>query len=387
MPWCESDAMDQRCKFVIRYLSGQFEMTELCRSYRISRPTGYKWVERYRAQGAVGLQERSRAPHHCPHRMSQKAAQWLLSERRAHPSWGPRKLLRRYLNGHARQSAPSRSAIAALLRRHGLSEPRRTRRCAATPPGQRSLCAPSAPNELWTIDYKGEFLTGDHRWCYPLTVRDSASRYVLQIRAHPSISGEATHQCMQWAFKHYGLPNAIHSDNGVPFASRGLAALSRLSVHWLKLGITLHRSRPACPQDNAAHERMHRTLKAETTRPPAANLCAQQRRFNRFREQFNHERPHEALNEDTPAQHYRPSPRAYPSPLQPPQYPGHFHVRSVRTDGSIKWCGKTLFISSALCGEQIGLQEIDDGLWSVFFMTHLLGRIDGRTMKILSVPV
>jgi putative transposase len=386
MPWHETDTMDQRCKFVISYLSGHFEMIELCRSYGISRPTGYKWVERYRAKGAVGLQDHSRAPHHCPHRMSEKSARWLLAERGAHPSWGPRKLLRRYVQAHSRSSAPSRSAIAALLRRHGLSERKRARRFANNT--GRAVRVASAPNQLWTIDYKGEFLTTDHQWCYPLTLRDCASRYLLECRAHPRISGDSVHARMQWAFKEYGLPGAIHSDNGAPFAaSNSLAGLSRLSVQWLKLGITLQRSRPACPQDNGAHERMHRTLKSETARPAAANLRAQQRRFDRFRHEFNNERPHEALNDDTPAQHYRPSTRAYPSRIQLPEYPGHFQVRSVRTDGSIKWLGKLLFVSTALRGEQVGLEEIEEGLWSLSFMTHLLGRIDVRTMKIIHVPV
>jgi putative transposase len=385
MPWHETDPMDQRCKFVMGYLSGQFEMTELCRSYGISRPTGYKWVERYRGEGAPGLQERSRAPRHCPHQMSQPIAQWLLAERRAHPSWGPRKLLRRFINVHSRSRAPSRAAVAALLHRHGLSEPRRARRFAST--AGRPVAGPRAPNELWTIDYKGEFLMGDHHWCYPLTLRDCVSRYLLACRAHPRISGESTDQCMQRVFTEYGLPDAMHSDNGAPFASTGLAGLSRVSVHWLKLGIRLERSRPACPQDNGAHERMHRTLKAETTRPAAANLRAQQRRFNHFRHEFNHQRPHEALGDDTPAQHYRPSLRPYPCRIEMPQYPGHFQVRSVRSDGSIKWFGKMLFVSTALSGEPVGLEEIDEGIWSMFFMSHLLGRIDMRTMKIIHVPV
>ena len=386
MPWLETDTMDQRCKFVISYLSGQFEMTELCRSYGISRPTGYKWVERYRQQGALGLQERSRAPTRCPHRMSEQAAQWLLAERRAHPSWGPRKLLRRYQDTHASSTAPSRSAIAALLQRQGLSEPRRARRRYTRSKG-RQVIVPSTPNALWSIDYKGEFLTADHLWCYPLTLRDCASRYLLECQGHLRISGSAVQRSTQCVFKEYGLPDAIHSDNGSPFAGTGLSGLSRLSVYWLKLGIHLQRSRPACPQDNGAHERMHRTLKAETTRPVAANLRAQQRRFDRFRHEFNHDRPHEALNDDVPAQHYRSSLRAYPARLELPDYPGHFHVRSVRTDGSIKWMGRMFFLSTALCGEHVGLEEIDEGIWSICFMTHLLGRFDVRSMKIIHLPV
>jgi putative transposase len=384
MPWTETRTMDQRCQFVMAYQSGHFEMSELCRIYGVSRPTGYKWIERFREEGLLGLQDRSRAAHHCPHRMSDAVAQWLLDERRAHVHWGPRKLLRRYRNAHA-QPGPSRSAIAALLHRHGLSKPRRRRAMRAQ--GGAGVQAPAAANDLWTIDFKGHFRTGDQRWCYPLTVMDGASRYLLECHGEPRIQGLRVQQRMRGLFEQFGLPCAIHSDNGSPFAGTGLTGLSRLSVSWLKLGIRLHRSRPGCPQDNGAHERMHRTLKAETTRPAAASLRSQQRRFEHFKHQYNDERPHEALNDQTPSQLYRPSRRAYPDRLEPVHYPGHFEERAVRTDGTIKWRGQLLFVSSALCAERVGLEEIDEGIWSLWFMTHLLGRMDVRTMKITYVPV
>jgi putative transposase len=386
MPWQETDAMDQRCRFVITYLSGQFEMSELCKDFGISRPTGYKWVERYRSKGAPGLQELSRAAHHCPHRMSAAAQRWLLAERRAHPSWGPRKLLKRFRDRCSSRNAPSRSAIAALLRRHGLSQPRKRRRVARAQGGARVLRV-HQPNALWTIDFKGQFRLGDFRWCYPLTVMDSASRFLLDCDAQARISGNTVRERMKRLFQCYGLPHTIHSDNGSPFASSSPTGLSQLSVYWLKLGITLHRSRPGCPQDNGAHERMHRTLKAETARPPCSNLRAQQRRFRRFQSEYNQERPHEALNDLTPSQLYRPSLRPYPTRIEPPHYPGHFHVRRVRTDGSIKWLGRLLFVSSALCAERLGMEEVDDGLWSIWFMNHLLGRLDVRTMKIIYLQV
>jgi putative transposase len=384
MPWNETDAMDQRSKFVMSYLSDRFEMAELCQLYGISRPTGYKWVERHRAEGAAGLKERSRAAHHCPHRMSQKAAQWLLAERRAHPQWGPRKLVRRYQNAHL-QAGPSRSAVADLLRRQGLSKPRQRR--VRGPVGGRRVGVVKLANEVWTIDFKGQFRTGDGRWCYPLTVMDSASRYLLGCHGEPRIAGALVEQHMRGLFKHYGLPGAIHSDNGVPFAGPGRMGLSPLSVSWLKLGIELHRSRPGCPQDNGAHERMHRTLKAETTRPAAANLRAQQRRFHHFRKEYNEERPHQALQDRTPNQLYACSQRSYPTRLQPPEYPAHCEVRRVRTDGSIKWRGGLTFITTTLCSELVAVEEVADGLWSVWFMAHLLGRIDLRTKKITYVPV
>lgn len=384
MPWNETDAMDQRCKFVMAYLTGQFEMAELCRLYGVSRPTGYKWVERHQAAGVAGLKERSRAPSHCPHRMSAKVERWLLAERRAHPQWGPRKLVRRYQNAHL-QAGPSRSAVADLLRRHGLSRPRQRRRVPTR--GGRRVGVVALPNEVWTIDFKGQFRLGDRRWCYPLTVMDGASRFLLGCQGEARILGSQVKQRMRRLFDEYGLPRAIHSDNGAPFASTGLTGLTRLSISWLKLGIELRRSRPGCPQDNGAHERMHRTLKAETARPPAASLRAQQCRFHRFRQEYNEERPHQALQDCTPSQLYRCSPRSYPARLPSAEYPAHFEVRRVRTDGTIKWQGKLRFVSTSLCSELIALEEVDDGVWSLWFMAHLLGRIDLRTKKITYVPV
>lgn len=383
MPWHESDVMDQRCKFVVAYLSEQFAMRELCERFGISRPTGYKWVSRYRDEGAMGLQGRSRAAHRCPHRMSDKVAQWVLAERRAHMRWGPRKLKRRFQIAHS-APGPSRSSIADLLRRHGLVQPRR-RRSKHKRGGGR--VRPSRANDLWTIDFKGQFRTGDHLWCYPLTLMDSASRYLLGCHAQPRIQGEAVRKSMRRFFEQYGLPCAIHSDNGPPFAGIGPTGLSRLSVYWLKLGIELHRSRPGCPQDNGAHERMHRTLKDETARPPAANLRAQQRRFRHFQLEYNEERPHEALSDHTPSQLYRSSARNFPHQIDPPAYPGHYQVRHVRTDGTIKWQGHLVFIAKPLRCEYIGLHEVDDGIWSVWFMSHFLGRLDVRTMKITYLPV
>jgi len=384
MPWNETDAMEQRCQLVMAYASGQFEMAELCRLYGVSRPTGYKWVQRHRQQGVLGLQPHSRAPHHCPHRMPEQVARWLLAERRAHPHWGPRKLLRRYQIAHS-QAGPSRSAIADLLRRQGLSQPSRRRRVGKR--AGRRVAAVQAANELWTIDFKGQFRMGDRRWCYPLTVMDSASRYLLACQGELRIQGEQVERHMRKLFECYGLPKAIHSDNGAPFAGTGLTGLSRLSVSWLKLGIELHRSRPGCPQDNGAHERMHRTLKAQTARPAAANLGAQRRRFHRFRREYNQERPHEALNDRTPSELYCCSTRAYSKQIELSHYPGHFEVRRVRSDGSIKWRGRFLFVSQALRGELIALEEVDEGIWSLWFMAHLLGRMDVRTMKITYVPV
>lgn len=385
MPWNESTRMDERCRFVVTYLSGHFTMSQLCQSFRISRPTGYKWVGRYGEHGPAGLVDHSRAPHRCPHRMSDEVAQWLLCERRAHPQWGPRKLLVRYRRAFPYRTRPSRTAVAALLRRAGLSQARKRRR--PTSRYGTGVVRVYHPNELWTIDFKGQFRTGDHRWCYPLTVMDAASRYLLACQGQYAPRAAPVREHLERVFREHGLPRAMHCDNGTPFASVGIGGLSRLSVQWLKLGIRLQRSRAGCPQDNGAHERMHRTLKAQATRPPAAHLRAQQRRFEQFRAEYNHERPHEALADRTPAQLYRPSTRRYPSRLEPPHYPGHFELRRVSDTGCLKWQGEFLFVGRALSGELLGLEEIDDGLWSVHFAHQLLARFNARTRKLIGVPV
>jgi putative transposase len=355
MPWNESTVVSERCRFVMTYLHGQMQMHELCAQFRISRPTGYKWVRRFQQEGAAGLYDLSRAPHRCPHRMSDEIAQWMLQERRKHPTWGARKILVRYKRCFDNPAAPSRSAISQLFKRAGLSKPPKRRK----PPEHagRPATPVSEPNQLWTMDFKGHFRTRDHRYCYPLTVMDGASRYLLACRGALNTCSQWVIPCIDRLFREYGLPATIHSDNGAPFASyRSIGRLSRLSVHWLKLGIVIERSRPACPQDNAAHERMHRTLKAHTTRPPAAHLGLQQRRFDDFVHEYNHERPHEALADHTPAEVYHRSTRTYPAQLPTPEYPGHFETRRVRK-GCLKWRGKLLFIGKVLNGEVIGLKD------------------------------
>lgn len=387
MPWNESTRMDERRRFAQAYLSGTYQMSELCRAAGISRPTGYLWVERYAKEGEAGLLDRSHAPHHCPHRTGDELTQTLLDLRLRHPHWGPRKLLAVARREEPLQPWPGRSTVAQWLRRTGLVKVRRGR--AAAPqaaPGQPAR-TPAEPHALWTIDFKGEFRTGDHRYCYPLTVVDLASRYLLACRGLDGPLGAPVTACTEALFREYGLPEAIHSDGGSPFAGTGLGRYSRVSLNWLKLGIRLERSRRGCPQDNASHERMHRTLKEATARPPAANRPAQQRRFNRFRHEFNHARPHEALGDRTPAECFRPSNR--PFPARPPEilYPGHFELRRVKHSGEFKWRSQTLFLGSVFAGELIGLEEVEDGVWSVYFAHHLLARLDERVQRLIEVPV
>jgi putative transposase len=386
MPWNEKTRMDEKRKFIEAFMSGAYEMSELCRGAGISRPTGYLWIERYRQYGWAGLEERSHATHGCAHRTPADQEQVLLELRAKHPHWGARKLLKLATERWPGRHWPGRSTVAELLRREGLVQQRRRRVVPRDAPGE---CArtPAEPNALWTIDFKGEFRTGDHRKCYPLTVADLACRYLLTCHGQLAPQGAPVTARTERLFCEYGLPATIHSDGGAPFAGPGIGRLSRVSLRWLKLGIRLERSRRGCPQDNASHERMHRTLKQETARPPAANLRAQQRRFDRFVYEFNHVRPHEALGDRRPAELYRPSNRPYPSRLPQVVYPGHYEERRVTHTGEFKWRSRALFLSSVFAGELIGLEEIEDGVWSVYFGKHMLARLDEHVGILIEVPM
>lgn len=384
MAWNETNPMKERVLFIDDLESNLYSMTELCDMYGISRKSGYKWVQRYVEEGVEGLKDRSRAPHSCPHRTEERVVEALLAARRAHPRWGPRKLLA-YLKPREPEWAwPAASTAGDILRRAGLVEPRRRRRQG--PPARRPTVEATAPNDVWTIDFKGEFRTGDHRYCYPLTVVDLCSRYILGCKALHSTEFAGAQPALESRFRKYGLPRAILSDNGAPFSSQAICGLSRLSVWWIKLGIEPLLIQPSHPEQNGSHERMHRELKAETTRPPAGDLTAQQKRFNAFLKLFNEERPHEALGQRPPAELYESSPRAYPELLEPIEYPGHFEVRQVQSRGEISWQGGRLFVSEVLIREPVGLEEIDDGVWSLYFGPRLLARFDERDRSLHEVP-
>ena len=380
MPWLETSPMTERRRFVDDAHRGLFSMTDLCARYGISRKTGYKWLDRYDAQGRDGLQDRSHAPQACPHKIAEEVARAICDGRRTHPSWGPRKLLR-WLGRHQPGLAlPAISTAGDLLAREGLVK-KRGRRPRHRHPG---VVAPvtQQPNDLWTSDFKGHFRTGDGRYCYPLTVADLHSRLLLGCDALLSTRGREARPCFEALFRAQGLPAAIRTDNGVPFASTGLHGLSALNVWWMRLGIQHQRIRPASPQENGAHERMHRTLKREATRPAAANRHRQQLAFDRFRQEYNEQRPHEALGDRTPASLYRPSPRPFPDRLPALEYPGHFQVRFVSNAGTFRFRNRLLFIAHALKQHSIGLDEIDDGVWSIYFGQVLLARLDERDFVI-----
>jgi putative transposase len=380
MPWREVCPMDEKMRLVAALLADEHSMSELCESFGISRKTAYKWWARYQAQGPQGLLELSRAPHRVRWAIAEAQAQAILALRYAHPSWGPKKLQAKLAQRRAQESWPAPSTIGELLRRKGLTHPRKRRRHAIPTPAP--LAVPSAANDLWCVDFKGWFRTADGQRCDPLTVTDGYSRFVLcaQGLAHPDYAGCRAQ--LERVFRQYGLPRAIRSDNGTPFASLGVGGLSRLGVWWVKLGIAPERIEPGKPAQNGRHERMHRTLKAETATPPAANLAQQQRRFDRFRQEFNHQRPHEALGQTAPEQHYTSSPRRYPARLEDPVYPADFQVRRVRSNGEIKWAGEKIFLSSPLIGEIIGVKETQCGDGEVYFGPLPLAIIDRVTLQL-----
>ena len=350
------------------------------RGLGISRKTGYKWLGRYREQGPEGLVERSRAPHRHGRSMAPELAEAIVALRRERPHWGPRKL-RAVLMGERPEAVwPAASTMGDLLRAEGLVSSRRRRRRRVAAPG-RPFRAVTAPNDVWCIDFKGWFRTRDGERCDPLTVSDAYSRFLLACVIVPPRT-DTVRVAVEQLFKRYGLPLAIRSDNGAPFAGTGAGGLSRLSVGWIKAGIALERIEPGQPQQNGRHERMHRTLKAETAKPPAASAGRQQVRFDRFRQDFNDDRPHEALGQQPPAAFYRPSLRPYPERLDEPWYDAWHAMRRVRTDGSIKWGGDLVFISETLKGEPVGIAETDSGDWIVRFADIDLGIIDRRTKKL-----
>lgn len=381
MPWTQPSAVDMRTRFIADALNGRFHShAELCRRYNISRKTGYKWLQRFSEQNWPGLLDRSHRPRACPHETADEVVEALLELRRRRPTWGAKKLLAVLQTRHPHWELPARSTAHDLLRRHGLIN-RKRRRPRFGHPGRARSTADQA-NELWTADFKGHFRMQNGRYCFPLTVVDRYSRYLIGCAALHSTCESDALRIFRGLFEEYGLPERIRTDNGVPFATYSLGRLSRLSVWWIRLGIRRELIDPGKPQQNGAHERMHKTLKAETTRPPEKNLRTQQGRFDGFRLTYNRERPHEALAQKTPASLYHPKPRPFPEHLPPVEYPGHFEVRKVSANGGVRWRGRYLNISTVLLREYVGFEEVDDGLWTVYYSNTELGRLKERDFKI-----
>ena len=373
--------MDQRLEFVLEAQTDRFTMSELCARYGISRRIGYKWLARYTEDGKRGLVDRSRAPHSCPHKIRPVLAELLCEFRRSHPDWGARKLLKVLRGRHPEITDwPAASTTADLLARRGLARRRRRRR-AHQHPGVVPITT-TEPNDLWTADFKGQFRTGNGAYCYPLTIADQHTRFLLTCHGLLSTETLAAKPVFERAFREYGLPCAIRTDNGVPFATQALHGLSYLNVWWMRLGIAHQRIHPGQPQENGAHERMHRTLKRRAIKPVQRTATSQQRQFDAFRAEYNTERPHDALGGDTPASRYASSPRAYPATLPVITYPPHYIVKKVTDAGTFRFQNHLVYMANSLVDQHIGLEETDDGVWSIYFNTVLLATLDERDFMI-----
>jgi putative transposase len=380
MGWMETCAMEERMRFALAAEAGEEAMAALCRRFGISRRAGYKWLERYASEGVAGLAERSRAPRHHPQEVAAEIAKRCLEVRRAHPSWGPVKARAWLLRQDSGTRWPAASTIGALYDREGLTVKRRLRRRG--PPAGAPFAACRAANDSWCIDFKGWFLTGDGTHCEPLTLCDAHSRYLLRCQALGRNDTEHVWPVLDAAFREYGLPRVLRSDNGAPFASTGAGGLSRLAVKVLKAGVRPERIAPGKPQQNGRLERLHLTLLQDTAQPPARSLRQQLERFRAFQRLYNEERPHQALGNTPPAEHYAPSPRRWDGVLREPDYAAGQIVRRVRHNGEIKWRGTTLYINQALAGEPIGLEEGDEGLFIVRYGLLELGSIDLHTSRL-----
>lgn len=384
MPWSEKTPMSERRRFIDEFLRGSGTMSDLCASFGISRRVGYKWLTRFLIEGDRALADRSRRPQTSPWAITEDIATLLITARRRHPTWGPRKILD-YLRPRHEAELPAPSTVGALFKRHGLVRAKR-RRPKPGHPG-RPTSPILAPNDVWTADFKGHFALGSGLRCHPLTIVDGYSRFLLACHALAHPTHIASQPVFTRVFQEYGLPSRIRTDNGAPFATTALNRLSALSVWWMKLGIRPELIEPASPQQNARHERMHRTLKAEATKPPKASMRAQQRRFNAFQLEYNEERPHESLAGQPPTAVYRPSARVFPERIPGPEYPSHYVTRYVSTNGGIRFHSRYITIAPALIGEHIGLEEVADGRWALYFYDHLLGHLNERAGHIHGVHV
>ena len=373
--------MEERVKFIHQWQVDEEEnFADLCRVYGISRKTGYKWLGRYESGGIEALADESRAPHRQANAVNIRVERAILECRGEHPRWGPAKLRAWLQRRHRKTAWPAVSTIGEILRRAGVTAPRK-KHCRV-PRSTDKLVTASGPNDVWCADYKGYFHCLDGSRCDPLTISDQFSRFLLRCQVVDSLEEKHARMVFEAAFREYGLPRVLRTDNGSPFASVGLAGLSKLAVWWIRLGIRPERIAPGKPQQNGAHERMHRTLLEETAQPPQANLRSQQKVFDRFRQQYDYERPHQALDLRTPSQAYECSERSYPNRLPEVEYGSDRLVRTVGSCGRMRWCGERIFITKALANQPIGMEGVDDGLWRLWYSFHPLGWLNERTMEV-----
>ena len=380
MPWKEVNPMQQRVLFIADYLRQVSSLTDLCKHYGISRKTGYKWIHRFEQSGIEGLQEQSCRPGTSPAQTPYRIQQAIIELRQQFQyTPGAKKLRILLAQRYPDEVIPCKSTIYNILHQAGLVKGQQCKRRVSPHP------QPFAPvhdvSELWSVDFKGQFKLGNGQWCYPLTVMEHQSRYLCCCKALKGPRLKDTQSAFIRLFKEHGLPRRIRSDNGIPFASTARGGLSQLSLWWIKLGIVPERIEPGKPQQNGRHERMHRTLKQAATRPPSCSMRAQQRRFDVFCEEYNHQRPHEALQQQTPASQYTRSPREYPKRVSRLRYPEYYEVRKVSSSGVVYWRNKLVYVSHLLKDEDVGLEEIADGIWRVYFGPVKLGQFDERNTK------
>lgn len=381
MPWKEICALGLKKEMINEWLKMEYSITDLSNSYGVSRKTLYKWIERFRSYGLEGLEELSREPFSHPNATPLEIAEAIVALKINKMKWGPRKIIAKLKNDHPDISWPSDSTGNKILKKHGLVYPCKHR--SHTPPYTMPFLECAQPNIVWSADYKGQFRMGDKRRCYPLTISDNCSRYLLGCWGLTRPTYEQTRPCFELVFINHGLPDAIRTDNGQPFASRGLGGLSRLAVWFIKLGIKPERIKPGCPEQNGRHERMHRTLKDCVANPPKSNMETQQEAFNSFMKEYNEERPHEALGQNPPASVYQSSPRPYPMKLRKVEYDSNVVVRYVTNRGCIKWRGELIFLAEPLRGEYVSLKQVDDHRWEIRFSFYLLGFLDEAMGKII----
>lgn len=384
MPWKETGPMEERMKFMLLYQGENWSMTELCEIYGVSRKTGYKWLKRYEQDGMEGLQDLSRAPQEHPNAVAPETEEAIVELKQQRPNWGPKKLLRILQRQRPEVGWPVRSTIGAILKRHGLVRSRR--RCRKTPPYEQPFAGYDHPNAVWSADLKGWFVTGDGQRCDPLTISDNYSRYLIRCQAVRPASFETIQPVFVGAFHEYGLPQAIRTDNGPPFATTTVGGLSELSVWWIRLGIIPERIGPGKPQQNGRHERMHRTLKEETISPPQSTWRQQQVAFDRFLQEFNHQRPHESLNQHFPAEVYSPSPQPYPLVLPEMIYPDDMQVRWVKGQGDISWKDHHVYLTKTLAGELVGLHQVAEDRWDIYFGPLRLAQLDTARKHLIHLP-
>jgi len=379
MVWRETGVIDERISFVAACLEDDETMSAVCAAYGISRRTGYKWLKRYREHGPSGLLDLPRTPLHHGRATSLDVVERIVAVKEAHPLWGPKKIAAVLRRGEPERGWPAPSTVGEILKRQGLVKGRRRARWRNV--GNGPWPEPEGPNGLWSADHKGWFRTGDGERCEPLTVMDGASRYLLALRATGSTGEQEAWPVFEALFQEYGLPDRLRTDNGSPFASAGIAGLTPLSVRLIKLGIVLERIAPGKPQQNGRHERFHLSM-LPLAQAPKADRAAQQQAFDDFRVEYNQMRPHEALGQTPPAEHYRPSLRPTPRTPPEPDYPAEAAVRWVRSNGEIKWNGSLVYVSASLTGEPVAIEETDQGEWALRFYAHSIGIIDKKTFKL-----